>query len=158
RLVTTSPLASGTDQARTLTLDVGRQTDGTRDWHRVYNYPAYGIGVQVGRFGHDRELGRPIATYGFFSWPFPVARRAQIIADVSLGVSWNWTAFDRTTNPTNTAPGSPIAYCLDGGVSLRVIATEHASVYAGLSATHWSNGSTSQPNLGLAVIGPKVGV
>src|SRR5947208_16956577 len=69
RLLTASPLTSGTDEARTLTLEVGRQTDGTRDWHRVYNYPSYGVGVQVGRFGHERELGRPVAAYGFFSWP-----------------------------------------------------------------------------------------
>ena len=114
--------------------------------------------MQVGRFGHERELGRPVATYGFFSWPFPVSHRAQITADFGLGVSWNWTAFDRYTNPTNTALGSPVAYYVDGGVSLRVIATGRASVYVGLDATHWSNGSTSQPNLGLAVIGPKLGV
>ena len=158
RLLTASPLTSGTDEARTLTLEVGRQTDGTRDWHRVYNYPSYGVGVQVGRFGHERELGRPVAAYGFFSWPFPVSHRTQIAADFGLGVSWNWTAFDRYTNPTNTALGSPVAYYVEGGVSLRVIATERASMYLGLDATHWSNGSTSQPNLGLAVIGPKLGV
>ncbi len=158
RVLTASPLESGGDEARTLTLEVGRQTDGTRDWHRVYNHPSYGVGVQVSRFGHERELGRPIATYGFFSWPFPIARRAEITADFGIGVSWNWTTFDRYTNSTNTALGSPIAYSVDGGVSLRLLATERASVYAGFNATHWSNGSTSQPNLGLAVIGPKLGV
>jgi len=141
-----------------MTLELGRQTDGSRGWHRVYNDPSYGVGVQIGRFGHERELGRPVATYGFFSWPFPVARRAQITADFGLGVSWNWTAYDRYTNPTNTALGSPVAYYVDGGVALRLLATARTSVYAGMSATHWSNGSTSQPNLGLAVIGPKLGV
>ena len=157
-VLTASPLASGENEARTLTFELGRQTDGTRDWHRVYNYPSYGIGFYAGRFDHDRELGRPFATYGFFSWPFPVAERAQVIADVGLGVSWNWTAFDRKTNPTNTALGSDVAYHFDAGVSVRFLATERASVYGGLSVTHWSNGATKLPNLGLAVVGPKVGV
>jgi hypothetical protein len=157
-VLTASPLAPGRNEARSLTFELGRQTDGTRDWHRVYNYPSYGIGFYAGRFDHDRELGRPFATYGFFSWPVPVADRAQVIADVALGVSWNWTAFDRKTNPTNMALGSGVAYHFDGGVSVRFLATERASVYGGLSVTHWSNGATKLPNLGLAVVGPKVGV
>src|SRR5438128_407033 len=83
---------------------------------------------------------------------------ADAPADVGLGVSWNWTAFDRKTNPTNTALGSDVAYHFDGGVSVRLLATERASVYGGLSVMHWSNGATKLPNLGLAVVGPKVAV
>jgi hypothetical protein len=158
RVLTASRFDSGENVARTLTFELGRQTDGTRDWHRVYNYPSYGVGFYVGRFDHERELGHPLATYGFFSWPFPVSARAQVTADLGLGVSWNWTAFDRKTNPTNTALGSEVAYHADGGVALRFLATERASVYAGLSLTHWSNGAMKQPNLGLAVVGPKLGV
>jgi hypothetical protein len=158
RVLTASQFVSGENVARTLTFEVGRQTDGTRDWHRVYNYPSYGVGFYVGRFDHERELGHPVATYGFFSWPFPISDRAQVTADVGLGVSWNWTAFDRTTNPTNTALGSDVAYHLDGGLSLRFLATERVSVYGGLNLTHWSNGAMKQPNLGLAVVGPKAGV
>src|SRR6185503_2470164 len=126
-----SPFGTGTNEARTLTLELGRQTDGTRPWHRVYNYPSYGVGVYVGRFGHERELGRPVATYGFFSWPFPVSRVVQVAADVGIGVSWNWTPFDPVTNPTNTALGSAVAYHIDSGVALRFLVTERASVYAG---------------------------
>src|SRR5438477_11915372 len=61
-----SPFGTGRNEARTLTVELGRQTDGTSAWHRVYNYPSYGVGVYVGRFDHERELGRPVATYGFF--------------------------------------------------------------------------------------------
>jgi hypothetical protein len=158
RVLTASPFVSGENVARTLTFELGRQTDGSRDWHRVYNYPSYGVGFYVGRFDHDRELGHPFATYGFFSWPFPVSNRAQLTADVGLGVSWNWNRFDPATNPTNTAFGSNLAYHVDGGLSLRLLATERASVYAGLNVTHWSNGATTLPNLGLAVVGPKIGL
>ena len=157
-VLTASPFGSGANEARALTLEVGRQTDGTRDWHRIYNYPSYGVGFYVGQFDHERELGRPLATYGFFSWPFPVSRRAQVTADIGVGVSWNWTAFDRATNPTNTALGSDVAYHIDGGLSLRLITSARTSLYGGVNVTHWSNGATKQPNLGLAVVGPKVGV
>ena len=43
-------------------------------------------------------------------------------------------------------------------VLLHYLAARRASVYGGISVTHWSNGATKQPNLGLAVIGPKIGV
>ena len=158
RVLAASPLVSGEKEARALTFEIGRQTGGTRDWHRVYNYPSYGVGFYVGRFDQERELGRPVATYGFFSWPFPVSRRAQVTADLGMGLSWNWTEFERTSNPANTALGSDIAYHVDGGLALRWLATARASVYAGVSVTHWSNGATKQPNLGLAVVGPKLGV
>lgn len=158
RLLASSRFETDGDRARAWTLEVGRQTDGSRDWHRVYNYPSYGIGFSAARFDRDREIGRPASTYGFFSWPFPLSRHTQLTADVALGVSWNWNEFDRQTNAANTALGSDVAYQVEGGVSLRVLATAHTSVYAGLSVTHWSNGATKQPNLGLAMFGPKLGV
>ena len=158
RVLAASDFGSGGDDARGVTVEIGRQTGGAREWHRVYNYPSYGVGFFAGRFDHEQELGRPLAIYGFFSWPFPLSARTQVTADLGLGVSWNWTAFDSTSNPTNTALGSAAAYHVDGGVFLHYLATAHASVYGGMNVTHWSNGATRQPNLGLAVIGPKVGV
>jgi len=158
RVIAASDFGSGSDAARAITVEIGRQTGGAREWHRVYNHPSYGVGFFAGRFDHDRELGRPIAIYGFYSWPFPLSTRTALTADLGLGLSWNWTAFDSKTNPTNTALGSAAAYHVDGGVLFHYLATAHASVFGGLNVTHWSNGATRQPNLGLAVIGPKVGV
>ena len=157
-VVADSPFESGGDGAQALSLEVGRQTGGGADWHRVYNYPAYGVGLSAPRFNHHRELGQPIALYGFFSWPFPIAARAQLSADVGLGVAWHWHAYDAVTNPTNTALGSSAAYHVNGAVLLHYLASEHTSLYGGLSVTHWSNGATMQPNLGLAIVGPQAGV
>ena len=153
-----SHFASGDNTARTMTVEIGRQTDWTRGWHRVYNYPSYGVGFFAARFDHKDELGHPYAAYGFFSWPFPVTRRVQLTSDFGLGVSWNWNEFDSRTNPTNTALGSDVAYHVDWGLYVRYLTTAHANVYAGLNFTHWSNGATKQPNLGLATVGPRVAV
>lgn len=158
RVLASSRFDTSGDGARALTLEVGRQTDGSRDWHRVYNYPSYGIGLAAAWFDRERELGRPLSAYTFFSWPFPVSSRAQLAVDLALGLSWNWNEFERQTNAANTALGSDIAYQVDGGLSLRVLVTARSSIYAGVNLTHWSNGATSQPNLGLASVGPKIGV
>lgn len=158
RVVAASPFESSGDGAQAVSIEVGRQTGGAAGWKRVYNYPAYGVGVYAAHFDHQRELGRPLALYGFFSWPFPVAARAQLSADVGLGIAWNWKAYDAATNPTNTALGSSAAYHVNGAVLLHYLASERTSLYGGLTATHWSNGATRQPNLGLAIIGPQAGV
>jgi len=158
RVLAASQFQSGDDVARATTIEIGRQTDGTRDWHRVYNYPAYGVGFYAARFDHEHELGRPFAAYGFFSWPFPLSTRIQLTTDFGLGVAWNWNEFDPKTNPTNTTLGSDVAYHVDGGLYVRYLPTTRVHVYAGLNVTHWSNGATKQPNLGLAVVGPKIGV
>lgn len=158
RVVATREFQSGENGARAVTVEIGRQTDGTRDWHRVYNYPSYGVGFYAGRFDRERELGRPVGAYGFFSWPFPVSERAQVTADLRLGLSWNWHPYDADSNPTNTALGSAAAYHADGGVSFRYLATNRASLYAGVDVAHWSNGAAKQPNLGLAIVGPQIGV
>jgi hypothetical protein len=157
-VLATSQFASDDDRARAMTIEIGRQTDGTRDWHHVYNYPSYGVGLYAGRFGRDRELGRPLAAYGFFSWPFPIADRVQVTSDLGLGVTWRWNEFHPHTNPTNTALGSDAAYHIDWGLYFHYLASSHTSMFAGLNVTHWSNGGTKLPNLGLAVVGPKVGM
>jgi len=158
RVLASTQFETEGDGARAASVELGRQTDGTREWHRVYNYPSYGVGFAAAWFDRDRELGRPYSAYGFFSWPFPMSRRAQLVADVAIGVSWHWNEFDRQDNAANTALGSDVAYLVEGGFSLRVLATPHASIYGGLTMSHWSNGATRQPNLGLANFGPKLGV
>ena len=158
RVIAATDFRSGGDAASNVTIELGRQTDGTSAWHRVYNYPSFGVGFYSGRFEHRKELGEPFAAYGFFSWPFPVAARAQVTSDVDIGVSWHWNEFDPQTNPTNTALGSDAAYYIGAAASLRFVLDAHSSVYGGARFMHWSNGGTKQPNLGLATIGPYVGV
>lgn len=158
RVITATRFQGGEPSARPITVEIGRQTDGTRLWHRVYNYPSYGVGLYIGSFNHREELGQPLAAYAFFSWPFPVSARAQVTADFGGGASWRWREFDPKTNPTNTALGSDKAYQVDAGVYLRYITSARSNVYAGVNLTHWSNGGTQEPNLGLATVGPKVGV
>jgi len=153
-----SQFASDDDAARAMTIEIGRQTSGTRDWHHVYNYPSYGVGFYLGRFGRDRELGRPLAAYGFFSWPFPIANRIQVTSDLGLGVTWRWNEFHPQSNPTNTALGSDAGFHIDCGLYLHYLANARTSMFAGLNVTHWSNGGTKLPNLGLAAVGPKVGM
>src|SRR6266540_7117947 len=52
-----------------LTVEVGRQTSGTEEWHHLYGLPSYGVGFSVARFQNGAERGQPLEAYAFFSWP-----------------------------------------------------------------------------------------
>ena len=140
-----------------MTFEVGKQTDGSRDWHHLYGLPTYGFGLSMASFGNGVETGRPLDAYTFFSWPFVrLSKRVQLTTDFGMGVSWNWKEFSEETEDYRTVLGSNVNARIDWGFYLRHLATRKMSVYAGVDFTHRSNGGMRQPNSGINVIGPSV--
>jgi hypothetical protein len=139
------------------TVELGRQTDGSRDWHHLYGLPTYGFGVSVASFGDGVEGGRPLDAYTFFSWPFArLNKRVHLTTDFGMGVSWNWKEFDKETQSSRTVLGSNLNARIDWGFYVRHLTTKQISLYAGVDFTHRSNGGMRQPNSGINVIGPRV--
>jgi Lipid A 3-O-deacylase (PagL) len=140
-----------------MTFEIGRQTDGSRDWHHLYGLPTYGFGFSVASFGDGEETGQPLDAYTFFSWPFArLSKRVQLTTDFGMGVSWNWKEFSEETKDHRTVLGSNVNARIDWGFYLRHLMTRKMSVYAGIDFTHRSNGGMRQPNSGINVIGPNV--
>jgi Lipid A 3-O-deacylase (PagL) len=140
-----------------MTIEMGRQTNGSRDWHHLYGLPTYGFGFSVASFGDGVESGRPLDAYTFFSWPFArLSRRVQLTTDFGMGVSWNWKEYNEETDSYRTVLGSNMNARIDWGFYVRHLTTRQMSVYAGIDFTHRSNGGMRQPNGGINVIGPSV--
>jgi hypothetical protein len=140
-----------------LTLEIGRQTDGSREWHHLYGLPAYGVGVAMASLGSG--VSRPVDAYTFFSWPFAHFNdHLQMTTDFGMGVSWNWKTFNQRTNAYAPVLGSNMNARIDWGFYLRYVATPQTSLYAGIDYTHRSNGGMRQPDQGINVIGPSVGL
>lgn len=140
-----------------VTIEVGRQTSGSQEWHHLYGLPAYGIGFSLARFQGQTTHGRPLEAYGFFSWPFyQVSRRTDLITDFGMGLSWNWQQVNDQTRATRIALGSDVNARIDWGVYLRYRAAPRLSIYSGLDLTHRSNGGLVQPDEGVNVIGPRI--
>ncbi|MEN8139147.1 MAG: acyloxyacyl hydrolase [Bacteroidota bacterium] len=140
-----------------LELRIGWQSYGTEDFHQKLNYPTYGIGVYSSRF-HTKEIGNPSAIFGFID--FPVWRRDnKDKLDVSLGVglSYEFNPYDQSENPGNIAIGSLVNVYFDLGVKYNINLGERWSIRPGINLSHFSNSSTTQPNLGLNMIDINVG-
>jgi lipid A 3-O-deacylase PagL len=152
-----TPADEHTQWLSNMTFEVGKQTDGSRDWHHLYGLPTYGFGLSMASFGDGVETGRPLDAYTFFSWPFVrLSKRVQLTTDFGMGVSWNWKEFSEETEDYRTVLGSNVNARIDWGFYLRHLMTRKMSVYAGVDFTHRSNGGMRQPNSGINVIGPSV--
>src|SRR5262245_25396430 len=61
------PKANGTGEpvrwGENLTFEIGRQTDGSKDWHYRYKMPSYGFGLSISSFPTAVESGRPVDAY-----------------------------------------------------------------------------------------------
>ncbi len=143
------------DTFHAIRLEFGWQTDGSSDWHHLYNFPSYGIGLYSADYFNEEELGKPTSVYGFFNWPAKRwSDRWQWSVDISFGLTDNWVAYDPQTNPKNIAMGAAHSVHFDLGTNIEYRFARHWSVLGGFSFTHFSNGGSAQPNSGINQIAP----
>jgi len=142
-----------------LNIEFGKQTDGKRLWEKLYNYPAFGIGLYTLQFldGSD-ELGYPNALYGFLNAPFVRGKRWSFNYEVGFGLSYNWEPYDKDVNPLNIAIGSHKNVYVDAGINFTYHLSKRFVSDAGFSFTHFSNGASSVPNSGINLFAPKIGL
>jgi hypothetical protein len=144
-------------RAPSATLEVGRRTDGSSEWHELYGMPSYGIGFSLASFRNGIEHARPVEAYAFFSWPFAsLTKRLDLTTDFGTGVSWNWKRINDQNGTSQIVLGSNLNARIDVGFYLRYLLSPRNMLYAGVDFTHRSNGGLVAPDLGINVIGPKV--
>jgi hypothetical protein len=135
-------------------LEFGWQTDGAWPWQHLYNFPAYGIGIMgADYFEFEDEIGNPSSLYGFLNWPVKrFGQKSLISVDLSLGLSNDWKPFDPVENPDNIAIGAFRTIMIDGGATYSLGISKHVDLGIGFKGTHFSNGGTKKPNLGLNMV------
>lgn len=141
---------------QSVSLKIGKQSTGDENWHVNYNYPFYGVGVYMANFIDAKEIGNPIALYGFFSAPFVRGNRFLFNYDMELGFAFNWNSFNPIDNPNNISIGSKRTFYIDAGLNVEYQITKRISINAGFSLSHFSNGALKKPNYGINTIAPKV--
>lgn len=138
-----------------VSVKLGWQNPGYRDWQKVYRSPYYGIGFYLGDFYTD-ELGYPMAAYGFLGIPIKRWKKLELFTEFQFGVTWNWNHYDSITNPKNIAIGGSLTVFLDFGVNVTYPISKNLDLGAGVSFTHFSNGGFERPNRGLNIWSPHI--
>lgn len=147
------------DYFQALSLQYGIETDGSKLWQQIYGYPTWGFGFYSVNFFSPNELGTPSAIYTFIEAPlFRRFKRWSINYEVGFGLTYNWKKFDIETNAFQYAIGSSNTVFIDAGLNIDILLGKRFNLTGGFTFTHFSNGATRVPNLGINLVAPRVGL
>lgn len=137
-------------------LELATQTTGDEFWEQLYNYPSWGIGVNITDFHNQKELGNPVAVYGFFNVPLKRWNKLMLNSELGFGVASRWKSFNPITNQYNVAIGANESFFINAGLDLKYELDTKIDIIAGFSLTHFSNGALKKPNMGINTIAPQI--
>jgi len=126
-----------------------KQTNGSSDWQLIYMYPAFGLRFQYASLGSPEVLGEIWALYPYFKIPIYKGGKIAFDTEIGLGYSRVNRKFDLENNFMNVAVGSYANFHFNARFNLDYSITDRISLGTALSFDHFSNGNTSEPNLGI---------
>jgi len=137
------------DYVRSVEVALFKETVGKNKWEQLYNYPDYGLSVFYSTLGNDEVFGRELALTYFFRLYFYSKNRLHLYNRLGIGVSYVSKKFDLEDNFQNVAVGSNVNIHFNARIGARYLLSDKFSLLTGLSFDHFSNGNTSEPNLGI---------
>ena len=138
-----------------LELSASRSTDGSKDWHHWFNFPQWGLMLDLYDFGSP-YLGRGISGKVYFD--LPVDRQRRFGLKLSIGAGYVEKIFDVEDNFHNSAIGSHLNATLGVEGHVRLNLGDHLLIKPGIGLYHFSNGAFRMPNSGVNMPGLRLGV
>ncbi len=124
------------------------QTNGSKSYHKAYNYPKFGVTAFGTTTGNKEILGNFYGLYSFIDFPFSKGKKYEINGRIGAGMCYITKVFDQELNPKNVAMSTHLNALICLGLRYRYyIGNSH--LILGFDLSHASNGSTRVPNLGV---------
>jgi len=138
-------------------IRVGFQSDGARQkWDQIYGFPVYGVGFYSAYFDGG-ELGSPQALYIFMRAPVKRWKNLTWNWELSAGLSYGFYAYDPNINPDQQIIGSEQNVYFNVATGLSYQIKNRWDITFDMDMTHFSNGSTRTPNIGVNLAGLALG-
>ncbi|MCG8580897.1 MAG: acyloxyacyl hydrolase [Bacteroidales bacterium] len=144
------------DYYQSLNIAYKVQTDGSKEWHHIFNFPYYGVAFYSANFFNVDELGTPNALYGFMGFPFKRGERSLWGYELGFGLTYNWEPYNKYDNPFNVAIGSYRTVYIDANLFYEYHLSPRFDLRGSFGFTHFSNGGTKKPNSGLNLVSPSI--
>lgn len=126
------------------------RSKGVRFWDDDYNYPRYGISGFIGSVGNNELLGRYFGAYGFISIPLIHTKSYEFCGRLGTGLGFAPKVYDNVTNNLSIGTSTHVNALVSLSLENRYQFGPHAINFI-VDMTHFSNGATKVPNLGLNV-------
>lgn len=136
------------DRVKTLSIRYIIHTDGSKDWHQLYNYLDYGVGFNFSTYNEPVHLGNSYSLYAFIYSPIIKWKKFTLKNDLAIGLSYvekHWSVH----NIENNVIGSSLNCYIQEGFVLEYLASNRFLIGLGFNFSHISNGSMKKPNLGI---------
>lgn len=130
---------------------------GAKSWHTAYRKPLLGAALYASSVGNREVLGSFYGTYGFIEFPFVSGRRSEFTGKLGAGLGYGTRVFDQQSNPKNVAMSTHVNALISLGLQYRYFWKDY-HLLLGLDLTHFSNGSTKVPNLGINLPYASIGI
>lgn len=141
-----------------LTTNFVYKTYGKQYWNSWQKYPELGVQFGYLNLGNREILGNAYSVLPNISLKLGGKEHTQFRFVVGTGVAWLTKKFDYNTNPLQTAIGSHLNNITVLQFNWHTRLSERIKATAGFGLTHFSNGSSSLPNLGINVVTGQVGI
>ncbi len=141
-------------------LSLHRNTYGQHRWEVLHNYPSIGFTFYYSGFGNDciaAELGKVFALYPFINFPFTPNESSRLTFKLGVGLSWLTNKFHPTENFHNYAIGSHLNAAINLSFEYRQRIVERLHWVTSVGLTHFSNGATRTPNMGINIFSVATG-
>ncbi len=132
-------------------IEFARPLNGNNDWQQPYQLPLYSISYHYFDLGNAEELGNAHALVPKIIFPFSIKKWMRTSLSVGVGLGYIEKTFDRYENYKNTAIGSHLNSVVSFSYQARIKLSKRIRAVAGITFTHFSNGSIHPPNLGINV-------
>ena len=132
------------------------QSNGSKAWHSLYDYPVIGLGVFYSGLSNDVVFGKSYAAYAFMDRVYRQQKERQITFRSAVGVAYLTKPFDLEQNNLNFIIGSHGNAFIQFGFFVQKKHSARFTLTNGLSITHASNGSLKKPNLGINILSYKM--
>jgi hypothetical protein len=124
-------------------------------WHKAYKNPLIGVTGFFGTVGNRELLGEYYGLIGFSSFPLINSKHYLFSLKMGAGLGYGTKHYNQESNQLSNAIGSSFNAQICLGLESRILFGNH-SVNISIDMTHFSNGSSKMPNLGLNL--PYVGL
>lgn len=135
-------------------FSIHRNTYGRHRWEVLHNYPSIGLTFyysQLKGSQYCNELGDVFALYPFINFPINNSESSKITFKLGVGLSYLTKKYDPVENYHNYAIGSHVNAAINLSFEYRQRLADRLFWVNSFGLTHFSNGATRSPNMGINI-------
>ena len=141
-------------------ISLHHNTYGQHRWEVIHGYPSIGLTFYYSGFRNDsisKELGHVFALYPYINFPIIPNENSKLTFKLGVGLSYLTNKFHPTENYHNYAIGSHVNAAINLSFEYRQRIVDRLHWVTSVGLTHFSNGATRTPNMGINIFSVATG-